>query len=63
MLFVEEGLGHNASVTATKGKSTTRRKEHSDVFTDDIHCGIVRRPKKKKNYLDIDVYVRTTSSS
>ena len=45
-LFVEEGLGHNGTVRATRRK--TQGEEHGDVFTDSIHCGIVRRPKKEE---------------
>ena len=40
-----------------KGEKHNKEKELSDVFTDNIHCGIIRRPHNFF-YLDIDVYVR-----
>ena len=30
-----------------KGKKH-KEKEHSDVFTDNIHCGVIRRPQKQQ---------------
>ena len=56
MVFEEEGLGHNGTVTATRGKNTRRRS--TSMSSQTAYTVALSGGHKKNNYLDIDVYVR-----